>query len=139
MSPVAKYLSLPREQRALLRRSAGLLAINVLRTRVPAFHLVPEQWQCQGRPAGEDPHENWHSIAWAVRTAARYIPGASCLPQAMTAWTLLRDAGYRASVRVGVHGNSQTDFRAHAWTASDNIVVVGESDLEFQTLTHGAV
>ena len=60
---------------------------------------------------------------WAVRLAARYVPGASCLTQAITAQLLLSWSGVKSRLHVGV---SRTEkFEAHAWLECDGRVLLG--------------
>ena len=68
-------------------------------------------------------------IGWAVRSAARFVPGATCLPQALAAEAILRRRGHPADLRLGVtrgdHG-----VEAHAWVESYGRVIVGDGDLD---------
>lgn len=63
---------------------------------------------------------------WAVQTAARRSLGATCLPQAMTAQTLLSLQGFGSLIRVGVRAGPGGSFQAHAWVLSGDVVVVGD-------------
>jgi Transglutaminase-like superfamily len=62
-------------------------------------------------------------LAWAVRLATRYVPAATCLPQAMTMHYLLTRYGHPSCLHVGV--NSAPKFEAHAWVECDGKVVIG--------------
>jgi len=66
-------------------------------------------------------------ISWAVQTASRYVPGATCLVQALTAKALLERGGYQARLRVGVAKKGCDQFEAHAWVESAGAIVVGGS------------
>jgi Transglutaminase-like superfamily len=66
--------------------------------------------------------------AYAVRTAERVavvaalLPGrVRCLEQSLTLFVLLRQAGYEATLRIGVQPNR---FRAHAWVEHDGTPVL---------------
>ena len=76
-------------------------------------------------------------LVWAVRPASHYVPGATCLTQALAAQLLLERYGYPAHVCIGVakSGENQGAFQAHAWLESDGEVVVGESEIDFVPLT----
>ena len=65
------------------------------------------------------------ALAWAVRAAARYVPRATCLTQALTLEALLADVGLTADVRIGVARASDGSFEAHAWVVGDHEVLIG--------------
>ena len=63
-------------------------------------------------------------LARAVKVMSRYVPGASCLTQALAAQTLLAHAGQRSQLRVGVTQNGGK-LEAHAWVQVEGHVVIG--------------
>ena len=79
-----------------------------------------------GKPAGLPPER----IAWAVATAARFVPGATCLPRALVAESLLRRMGYAATLHIGVTRGDDRTLEAHAWVEHLGKVVVGEAGVE---------
>ena len=72
-------------------------------------------------------------IAWAVERASHYVPGATCLTQALVAKVLLERYGYSTLVRVGFTRTNGALPLAHAWVESDGRVVLGGSDLRRYT------
>lgn len=72
-----------------------------------------------------DVHVPASRIIWAVTTAARYIPGATCLPQALAAHRLLTRAGHDSRIEIGVARDEQERFKAHAWVVFGGVVVIG--------------
>jgi hypothetical protein len=72
-------------------------------------------------------------IGWAVSTASRYVPRASCVTQAVAAQLLLQRAGHVSSLRLGAACGPHGEFEAHAWVECDGIVVVGGAELERYT------
>lgn len=54
-------------------------------------------------------------LAWAIRAASRWIPGATCLTRAVALHQLLSRFGYDAIVQIGIQHGTGT-FTAHAWT-----------------------
>jgi len=96
------------ERRALLRAWALLLLAPLLLRVRPLPRLLGSTRAERSVPL--DPER----VAWLVGAAARYAPGAHCLPVALvTAWMLARQ-GTPATLRVGVarHAGRLT---AHAW------------------------
>ena len=51
-----------------------------------------------GQPMSTSPDR----IGWAIRVASRYVPGATCLVQALTGLVLLEGAGLPAHFYIGV-------------------------------------
>ena len=76
----------------------------------------------------------------AVQRGARTIPGSTCVPQAIVATRMLRQAGLPATLTIGVaRGPSVRSIvvaephralDAHAWVQSGELVVIGDGDLE---------
>jgi hypothetical protein len=68
-------------------------------------------------------------IARMVKIAASHGPyRATCLPQSLTLWLLLRRRGIASSLRIGVRKEiSRLD--AHAWVEIDGIVVNDRMDV----------
>lgn len=64
---------------------------------------------------------------WAVRHAARLVPAASCLTQAIAGQTLLLRRGLVSIVRLGVRRGESGAFEAHAWLIYDGQTVLGGS------------
>lgn len=69
------------------------------------------------------PEFSEEQIAWAVRLSSRYIPGASCLTQALTAQILLNRAGLGSQLHIGVAKGDA--FESHAWIECGGRVLVG--------------
>jgi hypothetical protein len=120
--------SLPAADRALLARSAAWL----VRCRVALWTRPYADvrgrviaWGDRRVDAGAAPGR----VAWAVTHAARIVPGASCLTQALAADVLLRRAGERPELCFGV-ALGAGDFEAHAWLELDGRVLVGEAGLD---------
>jgi hypothetical protein len=65
-------------------------------------------------------------LAWAIRIAARRIPGATCLTQGLAGQWLLKRAGHSARLRVGVRRNPVGRFEAHAWLECCDEILVGQ-------------
>lgn len=71
------------------------------------------------------------ALAWAVKTASRRFPKATCLTQALTLKVLLTQAAHPAVLRIGVARGVGCVFEAHAWVEADGNVLIGElPDLE---------
>lgn len=72
--------------------------------------------------AGPTPPE----VDRAVSSSARFVPGATCLVRALAAQWILRRAGRRAALRIGVAQRGDGALDAHAWVECDDGSLVGE-------------
>lgn len=125
MAHCRRLAALPADERLRLLHAAlvvatvrlALLALPFRRVRafVDARQPAPQR---SGRVAANQ----W---AWAVGVAARRIPGASCLTQALALQWLLVRAGQSASIHVGVAKDGARGFEAHAWLESGGEILLG--------------
>ncbi|AZO60058.1 MAG: lasso peptide biosynthesis B2 protein [Mesorhizobium sp.] len=77
-------------------------------------------------------------VAWGVAAAARYVPGASCLTQALAGQYLLARQGKASTISIGIARDPGADLKAHAWLISGDHIVLGGSINGFAHLVdHG--
>jgi len=107
-------------------------AIVVAAARL-ALWFLPFRWLCarvdarrlsSPRP-GDVTAGRW---TWAVQAAARRIPGASCLTQALALQWLLAREGHSTSISVGVAKDGVAGFEAHAWVESGGQILIGGNE-----------
>jgi hypothetical protein len=67
-------------------------------------------------------------LVWAVQVVSRYLPGATCLTQAVALQALLVRSGHQSRVEIGVAKESGR-FKAHAWVVYRNEILVGGPDI----------
>lgn len=78
-------------------------------------------------------------VAWGVAAAARFVPGATCLTQALSGQYLLARKGNASNIRIGIERGTGEQLKAHAWLVSDNQIVLGGSIDGFAHLVdHGS-
>ncbi|TPK99794.1 lasso peptide biosynthesis B2 protein [Mesorhizobium sp. B2-4-12] len=78
-------------------------------------------------------------VAWGVAAAARFVPRATCLTQALSGQYILARQGNASHIRIGIERGTGEQLRAHAWLVSDNHVVLGGSVDGFAHLVdHGS-
>ena len=104
-----------------VRVGLWLLPFRVLRRLLARLSQANSQLQ-QGNSAFID------RVAWAVTTASRYVPAATCLTQALATQVLLCRQGHPASLRIGVAKSEAGEFQAHAWVEYQGEVVIGGSE-----------
>lgn len=68
-------------------------------------------------------------LTWAVRAVSRYLPGATCLTQALAAQAILSESGFPSQVEIGVAKDGFHRLQAHAWVVCEGQVVLGEQEL----------
>lgn len=81
---------------------------------------------------------NPQKIATSVEYIARFVPGALCLAQAITAQRHLAKLGFETTMRIGVKSDVGCSLKAHAWLLWQGIVILGgdEEELEsYQVMT----
>ena len=70
-------------------------------------------------------HQPVEKLARAIEVAARYVPAASCLTQALAGQALLGRAGYASTLRIGVRNQGGGLLKAHAWLDCGGATVLG--------------
>ena len=119
MGAVATFLGLPAsDRRLLLRALATIVRVRVLLRLQPLDRL--RTWAQQKKPGSLSPRQ----LAWAVRTAARRAPGATCLVQALALQRLLSQQGHSSELHIGVARLDQA-FEAHAWLTHRGEILIG--------------
>lgn len=80
--------------------------------------------------AGTSAAEDRARVGWAVASAARFVPGATCLPQAMAAQAMLARRGIASTIQTGFDRTDAKGVEGHAWLVCDGDVVVGDIGLD---------
>jgi hypothetical protein len=137
MERLRRFASLPAEDRrrflvalpvvATVRAALWILPFGKLRAAI-ARHVRRRSGSPARSPGEAD------RIAWSVGSAARFVPKATCLTQALAGEVLLRRAGYPADVKIGVAKDPAGKLEAHAWIESGGRVVIGDHDLHRFTI-----
>ncbi len=63
-------------------------------------------------------------VASSVNRCKRYVPGATCLTQALAARAVMRHYGQASNIRLGV-AKSDASIEAHAWVEVEGRIVLG--------------
>ena len=61
----------------------------------------------------------------AVRAVSRFVPGASCLTQAVAALLLIKAGGQQTELKIGVTKDNR-EFKAHAWLEIGGQIIIGK-------------
>lgn len=119
----------PVERRLLIRAVVAVAVVRVGLTLLP-FRILPGLLARRTRARPRTAGVSRENVAWAVGTASRYVPRATCLTQALAAQLLLAGEGEASRLHVGVARASDGTFRAHAWLESEGRIVIGGSGTE---------
>jgi hypothetical protein len=126
---VARLIRLSPPERRLLVRAAWLLVLLRLALAALPLPLLERLVRRLARArSGTAPSVD--QIGWALAAAARRVPGASCLVQALAARILLGRQRIPAVVRLGVARERGAALASHAWVESEGRVVVGDAHLD---------
>ncbi len=125
-----KLLAMPaRDRRLLVRALCVVFAFRVALRVMEWSRIRALAARSEGRSAALAKRAPAR-LAWAVRAAARRVPGATCLTQSLALRHLLAKAGHAAEIRIGVatgHGG----LDSHAWVVCHGTVLAGDTgDLE---------
>lgn len=121
-----KLAALAPQNRSLLLRALFLVAAVRTGLFLLPFRTVKRMSARARRRAV--PIRSVANCAWAICAASRYVPGASCLTQAIAAQVLLAESGYDSRIEIGVRKDEHRRFRAHAWVVCGEEIVVGAAD-----------
>jgi hypothetical protein len=130
MEQIRKFPSLSLADQILLLKSAFLLGMITLGLRGLSFQAMQRFSMGTRQRTARAHHTDQPSanrIAWAVSVASRYVPAATCLPQALAVRMLFKQQGYPARLYIGVAKGERGQLEAHAWVESEGRIVVGNS------------
>lgn len=132
----------PSEKRLLMR---ALFVIGVARTSLLVMPVEAAR-RAVSRAAAGAAGNSVQQVVWAVKAVSRYLPGATCLIQAIAAQALLTHSGFPSQVEIGVANARKDDrdnptaktktedesrgFHAHAWVVCKGRVVLGGRQAE---------
>src|SRR5438128_5621288 len=133
MGRVRKFLRLP----ATTRRLLFLVWLRLLWTSLK-LRLIPRSRvrrmllsapRSDARAKSKPPTVD--QVCSAITIAARYVPGATCLVQALVGRDVLHGVGESAEIRLGVAKNDAAIFEAHAWLEGEGRVLLGGSATQY--------
>jgi hypothetical protein len=130
---IVKFLRLtPRERRCLISALFMLSAIRLALWTI-SFQVIMRYTLKHVSRAEELNESNYYSIdqlTRAVKVASIYVPGATCLTQALTLQLLLARRGHKTRLCIGVDKEGTGKLKAHAWLESNGRILVGSSGVE---------
>jgi len=136
MNRLSKFLCLSSGEKILFVRVWFLLGIIRLSLSLFPFVILRKLLISIGPVLGRvDKQLTDDQLVWAVGTASRYVPKATCLAQALTVQLFLKQSGRQASLYIGVNGVERGHLNAHAWVESRGRVITrGPNPSDFSSL-----
>jgi len=102
-----------------------LVAVLIVRIALLVAPFSMVRAALRSRVAGQASPHYARQVARRVAAAARWVPGATCLTQALAARWLLARSGHPTSIRIGVGNDPAGRFAAHAWLLCADTVLLG--------------
>jgi hypothetical protein len=117
----------PLPELRLFAAAAALLPVIRLLLLVAPFEAVHRRTRAAPRAIAAPPREDGAvaSVVWSVRAAARRIPFATCLSQALAVQFLLARRGIESTLWLGARRTEVGRFSAHAWVQCGGRFVIG--------------
>lgn len=134
MIPVKSFIKLPSTEKILAIRALFWVILIRIFIWIFPFSFVKKRVQ----KITSRSSNNSHSVAmprirFMIVMAARYVPRATCLVQALAGYILFSKYGYSTQIKIGVL-TEDGKFEAHAWLEHGGCVVLGESEKDFKTI-----
>lgn len=123
MQTLKRFSRLTKQERSLVVQA--VLATSVVRLSLALVPLRTVQRLAVAIGWRSDEPFSADRIVWAVRSAARFVPGSTCLVQALAAQSLLLRHGYSPLLMIGVAKNEGERFGAHAWVVCESEIFIG--------------
>lgn len=128
MASLKRFAALSSQDRYLLLRALCLVAAVRIGLFLLPFRTI-QRLAARARRRARPIHSVGRCV-WAVRASSRYVPGATCLTQALAAQVLLAESGFDSRIEIGVTKDEQRRFRAHAWVVCGEEIVIGGAEAD---------
>ena len=129
MRRIRTFFRLPGSARMYLFRATALVGgVRIALWLLPFSWILRALQARSGSVHRDQAGRSASEVAWAVSKAARVVPGATCLPQAIAAQLLLMRAGLESRLIVGV--SRTAGFRAHAWVETGGTILIGQTSTD---------
>ena len=123
---VRKLSQLSWFERLLALRVVALLVLIRVGLWMLPFRRVQAFAKWTGKKVSSRSRLTPEQLTSLVSVGAEYVPGASCLTQALVAQAMLSRFGYEPIVRIGVAREAGSGFEAHAWIEYEGRVIIGQ-------------
>jgi hypothetical protein len=125
-SRLRRFTGLGLTDQVLLLRA--LLTVSGIRVGLSLLPFRFVQRFAERNPKKSNPMDLPDRYVWAIRAVCRYVPGATCLTQALAAQVLLAQSGHKSHIEIGVRKDEQQRLLAHAWVVYGDQIVIGGAE-----------
>lgn len=126
-----KFLALSGGERRAFLEAVTLVTVTATALRLFSFQRV-YRWMERRAPSWTEPPSGAENavqlLVDGVRRAARPLPYATCLPQSLSLWWLLRRRGVESQLRLGVRKEGG-ELKAHAWVEFGGVALNDRDDV----------
>lgn len=109
-----------------MRPALALLPLRVLRD------ALASRWR-EGSVVPGPGAPTLRQIIWAAQSAARFVPGATCLVQSLSVLRLAISAGYPVTLKIGTAKEIDGTLKAHAWVEHQGEIILGAAEENLYT------
>lgn len=128
MKQLARFFLLPFwKKRLIVEAFCVLWAIRLGLWILPFRRLT--KWTSSDAEIESGNEVDWEAVSncvSAIRATSRIVPKANCLTQALATRVLLRRAGQKPLMKIGIDRESDRDLGAHAWIEVEGRIVIGK-------------
>ena len=132
MINLTKYFKLPRKNQILLIKTLLTLVKVRLMLWFMSFHHIQKYFS--NIRVTEKRDKTVCELSWSLKVVSHYLPGTTCLTNALAGYILLSKHGYSSLVKIGVGKSDEGEFEAHAWLEYGDRIIIGESEKEYVPL-----
>ena len=126
MGRLVRWLKMPWPDRLLLVRAVFWVVLARISLLLAPLRML----RCFAHPpvSSRQCQEGVRLHVWAIRAAARRVPAATCLTQALALKWMLARSGYESAITIGVNRDPGGGFTAHAWVERDGEIILGAQE-----------
>jgi hypothetical protein len=131
MGRLINYYRLTRAEQTLLVKAACLLAVMRMSLALIPLRALRDAlaWRRRKGSVAHGPAApTLQQITWAIHSAARFVPGCTCLVQGLTALRLGISAGYPVTMNIGTTKEVNGELKAHAWVEYQGQIILGAAE-----------
>lgn len=132
MTALTSFLKLPAKDKKLLLETLFLMIQVRLMLWILPFSRIKTSFTEEKVTGDRD--VTVCTLSWSLKVISHYMPGSTCLTNALTGHRLLSKHGYNGLIKIGVGKSAEGEFEAHAWLEFKDRVIIGESETEYVML-----
>lgn len=125
-APAPAHRPVVRGLRALVLDAKCLAVLAGMRIALSAVGYAAIRRHMPRAEEREDSRFWARQVARRIERLAWFVPGATCLTQALALQFVLARTGHASILHIGVRKDAEGTFSAHAWVTCNDRVVLGQ-------------